>query len=56
MQPLFSTEGLHPSAGFKLWRELLSERLVPIEVARLDADGPKASSTSPKSVPSTSRA
>jgi AraC-like DNA-binding protein len=40
MQPLFSTEGLHPSTGFKLWRELLGERLVPIEVARLDADGP----------------
>ncbi|WP_267425956.1 helix-turn-helix domain-containing protein [Methylobacterium sp. GC_Met_2] len=40
MQSLFSTEGLHPSTGFKLWRELLGERLVPIEVERLDADGP----------------
>jgi AraC family transcriptional activator of tynA and feaB len=40
MQTLFSTEGLPPRNGFKLWRELLGERLVPIEVERLDDDGP----------------
>ncbi|MEH3062270.1 MAG: helix-turn-helix domain-containing protein [Methylobacterium radiotolerans] len=39
MQTVFSTEGLHPRNGFKLWRDLLGERLVPIEVERLD-DGP----------------
>jgi AraC-like DNA-binding protein len=39
MQPVFSTAGLHPQNGFQRWRELLGERLVPIEVERLD-DGP----------------
>ena len=36
MQPVFSTEGLHPNNGFKIWREALFERLVPIEIERLD--------------------
>lgn len=40
MQTLFSTEALHPTAGFRLWRDLLAERLVPIDVERLDADDP----------------
>jgi len=39
MHPVFSTTGLHPQSGFKRWRELLAERLVPIELERLD-DGP----------------
>ena len=36
MQTVFSTEGLNPRNGFRLWRDLLGERLVPIEVERLD--------------------
>ncbi|MHB2210485.1 AraC-like ligand-binding domain-containing protein [Methylobacterium sp. CM6257] len=36
MQPLFSTSGLHPQRGFKLWREMLFDRLVPIEIEPLD--------------------
>ncbi|MEL6060700.1 MULTISPECIES: helix-turn-helix domain-containing protein [unclassified Methylobacterium] len=40
MQTLFSTDGLQPGVGFKLWRDLLAERLVPIDVQRLDRDAP----------------
>ena len=41
MQPVFSTDNLHPKSSFKIWRETLFERLVPIEIERLD-DSPFA--------------
>lgn len=39
MLSLFSTAGVHPRNSFKLWREILFDRFVPIEQQRLD-DGP----------------
>ena len=36
MQPVFTTDGLHPKNSFQIWREVLFERLVPIEIERLD--------------------
>ncbi|MCB4803143.1 helix-turn-helix domain-containing protein [Methylobacterium brachiatum] len=36
MQTLFSTEGMHRENSFKIWRETLSDRSLPIELERLD--------------------
>ncbi len=36
MQPLFSTEGAHPKNSFALWRDILRQQRLPIEVERLD--------------------
>ncbi|SFM94680.1 helix-turn-helix domain-containing protein [Methylobacterium pseudosasicola] len=36
MQTLFSTDGLKPRDSFKRWRETLFERLMPLEMERLD--------------------
>ncbi|MCJ2139292.1 helix-turn-helix domain-containing protein [Methylobacterium sp. E-066] len=36
MQPVFSTDGLHPKNSFQIWRDVLFERLVPIKMERLD--------------------
>ena len=36
MQPVFSTAGLPARSRFQAWREVLFERLVPIEIERLD--------------------
>jgi len=41
VQPVFTTDNLHAKDRFKIWRETLFERLVPIEIARLD-DSPFA--------------
>ncbi|MCJ2087898.1 helix-turn-helix domain-containing protein [Methylobacterium sp. E-005] len=37
MQPLFSTEGLHPRIAFRQWREMISDQTVPTEIQNLDA-------------------
>ncbi|KNY21762.1 helix-turn-helix domain-containing protein [Methylobacterium sp. ARG-1] len=37
MQIIFSTEGINPPDRFKLWRETLSERLIPLEGEPLDS-------------------
>ncbi len=31
MQPLFSTDGIHPRNAFRQWREMVCERLIPID-------------------------
>lgn len=36
MQPLFSTDGIHPRNSFLLWRDALRRQSLPIEVERLD--------------------
>lgn len=37
MQPLFSTEGLHPRIAFRRWRDMVCTQLVPVEIRNLDA-------------------
>ncbi|MCJ2063671.1 helix-turn-helix domain-containing protein [Methylobacterium sp. J-088] len=36
MQTLFSTDGVHPKNAFRLWREMVCERLVPADLRILD--------------------
>ena len=36
MQPLFSTEQLHPRNAFRRWRETVCERLVPVDLKTID--------------------
>ena len=36
MQPLFSTEKIHPRNAFRQWREMVCEQLVPVELKTVD--------------------